>query len=292
MLFKTLYNSITQNNLPYFIIHIILIFLYILLFIFSINFIEQKTIIYIPLFLGIVSRLLSFSLFILYKEGIIQLKYFGEVLFINITFSTLFFLSFISSLSFFLLKIYIQGFGNKKINLYSYKLALIMINVVVYTLVSIIISYELIFSIKEMISFQIPYSKAQKVIQLFFALIYISISFFFLFIGKLYSFFEVVRDINRDSGYHRNIFTQFKYTYGLLIIFGVIFFFFRTILTVTSVFTQIDHHGIFEIIFHSIFEILPTILILLISKKLNNDSKELEYSNDQPDILSPIFSKI
>ncbi|KAN0009868.1 hypothetical protein ACTFIU_007178 [Dictyostelium citrinum] len=205
------------------------------------------------------------------REGIIDIKYNGEILFILCILGTLFFLTFISNISLLLFTIYNQGNSNE-IELKYYEQAVKMLNLIVYIIVFIMISYEIIFSQQDIKSLIIPYSKTHKVVQLFFALIY------------LY--------INRDEGYYINSFSKFKYKYGKIIIFSMFYFMIRSIFTITSVFTPIEsHHGIIEIISYSLLEIFPILLLLWVTKKLEYEAIELKNSIEEPDIISPIIDE-
>ncbi|KAN0029260.1 hypothetical protein ACTFIV_011143 [Dictyostelium citrinum] len=166
-----------------------------------------------------------------------------------------------------------------------------MLNFIVYFLVFIMISYEIIFSQQDIKSIIIPYSKTHKVVQLFFALIYLCISFLSLFIGNI-SLFKIILVINRDDGYYINSLSKFKYKYGKVVIFSMFYFMIRSIFTITSVFTPIEsHHGIIEIISYSLLEIFPILLLLWVTKKLEYEATELNNSIHEPDILSPIIDE-
>lgn len=67
----------------------------------------------------------------------------------------------------------------------------------------------------------------------------------------------------------------------------MLYFFVRFIITITLIFTPIEQtHGIFEIIFYSLFEILPISLAIWIIDKLENEAIELKDSNEEPDKFS------
>ncbi|KAM9980115.1 hypothetical protein ACTFIZ_006357 [Dictyostelium cf. discoideum] len=280
-------NISINGDITFFIFDIVLIFLYFYLIIFTILFTKKKRTHFWFLIIGILLRFLSFSLFIINREGIIHYKYIGDVLFIVHTLGTLCFLTFISSISLLLFSIYNEG-NSKKINLNNYENAVIMLNFVIYFIVFSMIFYEFMFSPKEMKSIKtIPYSKTQNAIQLFICLIYLCIGSLSFYIGNTY-LFKIIKEINRDDGYYINSFTEFKYKYGIILIIGMLYFLVRAIFTATSIFTPIEpKHGIFEIIFYSLFEIIPISLVIWIIRKLEYEAIELKDSNDEPDMFSP-----
>ncbi|KAM9964048.1 hypothetical protein ACTFIW_005691 [Dictyostelium discoideum] len=132
----------------------------------------------------------------------------------------------------------------------------------------------------------IPYSAPQKAIQYIVSVIYLIISFLSLFIGNI-SLFKIFKEYYRDDGYYINSFTKFKFTFAKVLIFSFFYFFVRFIFTITLILTSIERkHGIFEIIFYSLFEILPISLVIWIIEKLENEAIELKDSNEEPDKFS------
>ncbi|KAN0031234.1 hypothetical protein ACTA71_010317 [Dictyostelium dimigraforme] len=242
-----------NGDLTYFIIHIVLIFLFLLLFIFTIIYKKENV----------------------YEEGDIEIKYIGEVLYILYIFGTMLLISFISSLSLFLLKVYDEGTSYQR-NIDTYEYSIKVFNVVMYIFFTGMILYELLFSFEEMKSINIPYSITQKSIQLILALIYCSIG---LSLG--------ITLIRSDNGYYWNSFSIFKYKYAKIIIIGLFYFLIRSIFTTISILTPIEPlHGIFETVFYFVFEIIPVSLILWVTKTIDSEASELKEFNEEPDSFS------
>ncbi|KAM9998320.1 hypothetical protein ACTFIY_007956 [Dictyostelium cf. discoideum] len=283
------YNLKTKNNnvdITFFTIDIVLIFLYFSLLIFTTAYTKIKRLHYLFLIFCVISRVLSFSLFTVNREGLIHEKLIGDVLYVVHTLGTLCFITFISCISLLLFSIYNRG-NSYDIDLKFYGKGVIIFNFVVYFIVFSMIFYEFRFSPKEMKSFNtIPYSKPQKAIQLIISLLYLCIGVFSFFIGDMY-LFKIVKELDRDEGYYINSFTKFKFKFGIVLIISMVYFLVRFIFTITLIFTPIEPtHGIFEIIFYSIFEIIPITLVIWIIQKLENEAIELKDSNEGPDKFS------
>ncbi|KAM9992755.1 hypothetical protein ACTFIY_010204 [Dictyostelium cf. discoideum] len=117
--------------------------------------------IYWPLLLGIVSRIASFSLFILYQEEIFpKSKYLGNFLFALYTLPAPLFLTFFLSNSLLLLKIYKRVKSNNK-EVTQYKTTIKMLNMNIYTVILIMVILEFTLSPNEKASVDIPNSPSQ-----------------------------------------------------------------------------------------------------------------------------------
>ncbi|KAM9956489.1 hypothetical protein ACTFIR_003205 [Dictyostelium discoideum] len=286
-------NDITKNifgDKTYFITHVLLVSLYFLFLIYSLyTYLKEKerfrriTIAtYWPLLLGNVFRIVSFSLFILYKEEILpKSKYLGNLLFGFYIVPALLFLTFFLSISLLLLKIYKRVKSNNK-EVTQYKTTIKMLNLIIYTVMLIMVILEFTLSPNEKASVDIPDSPAQVIIQMFIAFIYLfASSVSIINIILLYN----NQSINYDGGFDANATTEFKKKYYKIAFIGCCCFLARSIITTITVFNPIDPLGIKDIIYYPVLEIIPILLLLNITNGLHQYAGTLGEINERTGLL-------
>ncbi|KAK5583938.1 hypothetical protein RB653_005544 [Dictyostelium firmibasis] len=276
----------------YFITHSILVGFYVIFLIFSIfRYLKEEdrlrkiTIaIYWPLLLATVLRILSFSLFILYTEGVIaKSKYLGNIIFALYISPAMLFLSFYSSISLFLLKIYT---GEIK---HQCKVTIKMLNGIIYFVIFIMVCLEFSLSPNEKASVGIPNSPAQMIIQLYIAFIYLFMSSVSIINLKL------LHDHNLDDEYDACSTEAFKRKYYIINFLGSFCFLIRSIITTITVFNQIDPFGVKDVLYYTLLEIIPISLLLYITKELHifSGSMKSQQGNGEANqrLNSPLIEK-
>ncbi|EGC38379.1 hypothetical protein DICPUDRAFT_45904 [Dictyostelium purpureum] len=259
--------------------HIALIFLYVLLSVFSIvSYIRSTTketlftiCFHLILLVASLFRAVSFLLFIINEE---RVKYIdGNLLFLTNELPSFFYLTFFSMSLILSVEIFQGSLVVKAVNMEKLKIVVEVSNVVLYIILAVLFTLDFVLFPDESASVDQPSSVFQIIIQVVVSFIYLSTSIgFFVFLLKTY--YE-----HYDSKFADALKTQesvqFKKKSNSIIFFTFLCFLVRSIMTCLSIFLALNF-WLRDLIYYSIFEILPISLLMYI---INDMAQKAGFNN-------------